>query len=64
MSPKNFYIIFLVKILSIFSDPNCEEGKNNCLLCNPITNLCHKCDKNIFKPDKNGGCEKKIKNVQ
>ena len=61
MSQKYFYIILFINILSIFSDPNCEEGKNNCLLCNPITNLCHKCDKNIFKPDKNGGCEKNQK---
>ena len=57
MSKNYFYLIFITTILSINSEPYCEEGKKNCLQCNLITNLCHKCDKNIFIPDSNGGCE-------
>jgi len=39
-----------------FSEPNYKEGSNHCLNFNPITKLCVKCEKNIYTPDKEGGC--------
>ena len=57
MSIKSFYLIVLTIILTIYAEPYCEEGKNNCLKCNPITKLCFKCNIDIYIPDKNGGCE-------
>ena len=56
MSNKYILIILFINIISIQSEPFCEEGKNNCLRCNPITNLCYKCDKSIYIPDDKGGC--------
>lgn len=51
------YLIFLIisQIIVIFSFL-CEEGKNNCFLCNPMKSLCLKCDKEIYIPDGQGGC--------
>ena len=46
-----------------FSEPNCKEGLNNCSKCNPITKLCIKCEKDIYTPDKDGGCENSKKCV-
>ena len=34
------YIFLLFFIEGIISDPTCIKGKNNCLLCNPMTKLC------------------------
>ena len=52
------YFLFLFISGIILSAPNCEEGKNNCSSCNPITKLCVKCDLEVFAPDENGGCKK------
>ena len=52
-----FYFSFIILINIIISDPNCSEGINFCSKCNPITNLCVKCEKDIFVPDSNGGCQ-------
>ena len=49
--------IFIFSIDSSLSSPLCMIGTNHCLSCNPITNLCIKCDKNIYIQDKNGGCQ-------
>ena len=49
------FIIFIV--LEISSNQICQEGISNCLSCNPITNLCGKCDKDIYEPDDKGGCQ-------
>ena len=57
MKTNYIFSILLASIISIHSQPICEEGKNNCLQCNPITNICYKCDKNIYIPDDKGGCE-------
>ena len=52
-------LIFFVSLL-IFNFvlllPSCKEGKNNCNRCDPLTNLCIKCDLDIYDPDENGGC--------
>ena len=52
----NIYI--LINIFHyIISEPVCIGGQNHCLRCNTITNICIKCDKDIYSPDNNGGCE-------
>ena len=48
------YILFLK--ISLFAS-RCIEDSNHCVKCNPVTKLCVKCDKDIFVPDQNGGCE-------
>ena len=52
-----FSLVFFILLESIISEPLCIEGKNNCIKCHPTNNLCLKCDKEIFTPDSNGGCE-------
>jgi hypothetical protein len=53
MSP---YVLLFI-ITNIFSLPTCEEFKNNCNKCSPLTNLCVKCKyDDILAPDKDGGC--------
>ena len=51
------YFIFLLISKITLSKLNCIEGKNKCLKCNPITKLCIKCEKDVYVPDNNGGCE-------
>ena len=58
MSIFSKYSILLCLIKIWFSISLCIKDKNHCSKCNPITKLCVKCDKNIYVPDKNGGCEK------
>ena len=54
-----FYKFIYIIIFGItFSQPICEEGANNCAKCNYLTNLCFKCEKEIYAPDENGGCTK------
>jgi len=48
------YILFLK--ISLFSSL-CIEDNNHCVKYNPVAKLCVKCDKDIFVPDKNGGCQ-------
>ena len=58
MSKKIDSLYLLLFLLSFpLSSEDCEENQNNCTKCNPITNLCATCDKNILKPDLKGGCE-------
>jgi len=52
---KNLIFLIFVK-LSSFS-PLCEVDIKHCSRCNPITKLCVKCDKDIYSPDENGGCQ-------
>ena len=54
-----FYFAFYIFFKIVFSAPTCRSGLNNCLKCNPISSLCIKCEKDIYTPDKNGGCEGK-----
>ena len=51
---KIFIFLFFSQL--IFSQPICEEGINNCNKCNYLTNLCFKCEKDIYAPDEKGGC--------
>ena len=50
------YYFYLILIVFSFSYP-CKEGTNYCSRCNPVTKLCEKCEKDIFIPDNDGGCE-------
>ena len=51
------YFLISIYLQIILSSPLCIEGSNYCSRCNPITKLCVKCEKEIFVPDKSGGCE-------
>ena len=52
---NNLFFILFIKIYLTYSI--CIEEKNHCSKCNPITKLCIKCDKDIYTPDENGGCQ-------
>ena len=52
-----FHFISILIFENIISSPNCKEGINLCQSCHPITKLCLKCEKDIYTPDNNGGCE-------
>ena len=52
-----FYFIFLIAININLSLPSCHIGENHCSKCNPVTKLCVRCEKDIYVPDQNGGCE-------
>ena len=52
---RNFLLILF--ILKQSSASLCEESKNYCSKCNPLTNLCIICSKeNVLRPDEQGGC--------
>ena len=53
--------LFLLFFKYIICSQICEEGKNNCVKCDYINQLCIKCNKDIYSPDKNGSCEKAMK---
>jgi len=55
MKSISFLLISLV-LKYILSQPLCQEMKNYCEKCNPITNLCIQCTLNNFVPDNKGGC--------
>lgn len=57
------FMLFLFIPISI-SSPSCQQGFNHCTICHNITNLCLKCQNDIFVPDSQGGCKpiKKCKN--
>ena len=48
-------LIILITISKSYSFP-CIDSENNCIKCNPLTNLCIKCKSDIYIPDENGGC--------
>ena len=60
MSLYNLYILHLILLFyffsKIFSSPICKISENFCKKCNPLTNLCIKCQYDILTPDNNGGC--------
>ena len=57
MMKINFIKFIYFFLLIPLSMQVCKENYNNCLYCDPLTNLCEECEKNIYKPDLNGGCE-------
>ena len=50
------YFVSLLIFNYIQLSPLCKEGLNNCKRCDPLTNLCVKCDLDIYSPDEKGGC--------
>ena len=50
-----FNFLFIVHFSNIST--NCYEGINYCDKCNPLTKLCIKCQKDLYTPDKIGGCQ-------
>ena len=55
MSNKYIFILILI-IYPIITAPSCKVGVNSCSKCDPLTQLCLRCDKDVLSPDKNGGC--------
>ena len=51
-----FYFITLINLIQVFLFPHCQNGQNNCMICNPVTNICTKCSLDIYTPNENGGC--------
>ena len=56
-----FSFIILIYIQIYISSPVCEENKNFCTKCNPVTKLCERCENDVLIPDNNGGCVGKKK---
>ena len=54
-----FSFIILIKLKKALFQPSCKPGFNNCLICNSRTNLCSKCEKEMYIPDQKGGCRTK-----
>ena len=48
---------FIYFIFFSISFQTCIPFINHCIKCNPITDICIQCDKNIYKPNENGECE-------
>ena len=55
MLKKFIYLIFIT--FFSFSYQSCFKGKNFCILCELSTNLCKKCESDIFTPNLKGGCQ-------
>ena len=51
-----YFLIFTLLLKITITQPICKENTNNCIKCNPITNLCIYCSRDIYIPDLNGGC--------
>ena len=49
-------LLFTLLLIHIFSDPTCKIGQNHCQKCHQISNLCIKCDMEVFTPNYEGGC--------
>ena len=57
MVNKYFFLYILIIVNNTnLSLSSCQVGIKNCTKCDPITQLCLRCDKNILSPDEKGGC--------
>ena len=56
MSKLFIYLTFLFFSKISICLSSCIPGVNHCSICNPMTDLCFKCDKETFTPNENGGC--------
>ena len=52
-----YFSIILIISNIIYTESGCYERANYCSKCNPVTKLCIKCEKDIYTPDNDGGCE-------
>ena len=54
---KKIFLLFIFLIIfDYYLSASCETFKNGCLKCNPLTNLCFRCEYDVLAPDKKGGC--------
>ena len=53
---KIFIIINFLIIFNFSFSASCEMFENNCLKCDPLTNLCFRCEYDVLTPDDKGGC--------
>ena len=51
-----YFIILFFSKLSLFYN-SCIPGRDHCSICNPLTDLCYICDKEVFVPNEKGGCD-------
>lgn len=51
-----FFFINLVIIFHFSLSAFCKRLENGCLKCNPLTNLCFRCENEALTPDNQGGC--------
>ena len=54
-------LTFILSLISFLFLPSliissCTPNENNCIQCNPLTNLCYKCSNQAYTPDNEGGC--------
>ena len=63
MSNYLSYLTFLLIFSNISNNSikldSCIPGRDHCAICNPLKDLCHKCDQDNLIPDDKGGCEYK-----
>ena len=56
MSKLGIYIFLVSFFHLIICAQICQVGINNCSKCDVLTQLCLRCNKDIYSPDENGGC--------
>ena len=52
-------LFFFLNILIAFNftlSASCERLENGCLICDPLNNLCFRCENEFLTPDNQGGC--------
>lgn len=54
---KKLLLFFLFLIICNFSlSFSCEKFEKGCIKCDPLTNLCFRCENEVLIPDEQGGC--------
>ena len=48
---------FLLLNFFVFSEQNCKQGTNFCIMCDKEGKYCKECESHLFEPDDNGGCK-------
>ena len=56
MAIRKSVLYVILTLYPIFSLPLCQVGIKNCTKCDPLAQICLRCDKDILSPDKDGGC--------
>ena len=54
---KIYIFLNLLNIFSFALASTCKKFENGCIKCDPITDLCLRCENEALIPDKLGGCE-------
>ena len=54
---KNLFVVLIFLIIFNFSlSASCERLEKGCIKCDPLTNLCFRCENEVLIPDDEGGC--------